>query len=404
MNSEEDFSDEYSNVSSVVEVFHGVDWYRSHLRQSGRLITIVMASYITAIACFDLEGVIYDGSIAKDFAGHIVEIVFRVLFIPVAILVYLLCCRVYEPDLGMSCILVGALLISLFWVPHTGPYFDYIRIFVDLPIRYFGLAYIQAFTLRLFFSWSFAGAEQKRFFRLWILVANVPQLVANIAGKYANTMKFGKGLTLVNVCHGALLLGAGIIFKCGFTMTPSSDSVQMTKKEVESLEKDHMANGLLYISESSVFKPGGFLKQVLKDSRHLMAISVFSLCDISRIQMSFFLFQNLGHPIDGTVLISALLCFVFWIVVTDVIDIKIDRIKSLSKRIVIPEIIVLTVVVIAFILEAAIVILAGPISKIPSLLHSLIVLEVKIFAIFQTSEKLQKSFYNFGTTRVEKFR
>ncbi|XP_075247838.1 uncharacterized protein LOC142340941 isoform X2 [Convolutriloba macropyga] len=147
-------------------------------------------------------------------------------------------------------------------------------------------------------------------------------------------VKIGHGIPLYYLVDGSLLLGFGIIFVCGFDHEASTDSVRVSKAEKEALEQDHWANGLFTSSESSVFRPMTFLRDVLKDGRHIFAVCILSSAEMIEFRGSMMIENayGFGDSMDFVLLGSLLGCLVFWAIFSTVIDMRIEKYADMSKR------------------------------------------------------------------------
>ena len=141
--------------------------------------------------------------------------------------------------------------------------------------RYFGLTYAEAFAGAIVHSWTFYGRELTRFHRIWIFSLHFPETLSTNLGEFLCTAPLADGFPFLLILHGSLLLGGGVFYACAFQSEPSVDSLFTRKPEKEALEKDHMQNGYLNCSESSLFQPMQFLGYVLRNGRHLIAICCF---------------------------------------------------------------------------------------------------------------------------------
>ncbi|XP_075248336.1 uncharacterized protein LOC142341299 [Convolutriloba macropyga] len=130
-----------------------------------------MACFITVVASFDTETMCYEGCPTDNYYETYVTAMFlslRCLYPLIAILVYLMICRIYEHSLGVACIVIGALFVTFAFISQTGEALEFFRMFLELPIRFFGTAYIQAFSLAVIFNWAFFGLELRKFYRIWL--------------------------------------------------------------------------------------------------------------------------------------------------------------------------------------------------------------------------------------------
>ena len=327
-------SDSYSSDSSE-EVVRDSDWYKKNFLKSGRILTQVAACYVTFIASFDVESVMYDSDPAPNYfrEGEIAMfLTLRFCYVFIGILVYIMVCRIYDHSMGIACIIVGFVFAAGFFISLLHEATEFLRMFIELPFRFFGTTYIQALAMAVIFNWSFFGLELRKAYRVWLCCIKGGMLVGMGVSILAPNMRIGHGIPGVYIIHGCILAGAGIIFTCGFDHVASTDSVKVTRWEKEALEKDHCENGIFTSSESSVFKSMPFLSDVLKDGRHIFSITIMLSAEyiesLSAVQI------GLIFNVDSTLVlvVSTVACLVFWAIVSTIIDIRIERMPNISKR------------------------------------------------------------------------
>ena len=145
--------------------------------------------------------------------------------------------------------MVGTLFLSFTFISQTGEASEFLRMFLELPFRYFGTAYIQAMSLALIFNWAFFGLELRKFYRIWLLAVKFMFFFGLWSCDWICQVKIGHGVPLMYIVDGSLLLGLGIILVCGFDHTASMDSVLIHRNR----SLFHQLNAISPIFNSSTF-------------------------------------------------------------------------------------------------------------------------------------------------------
>ena len=334
---EDELSEISSDSGSVIKLVRTEEWYRKHLLKSGRFVILAFTCY-TALIVFDIDSFGYEGCASLYDSDYIVQnvfVAFRISFVFISFLSYYIISRSYDHSVGVALFVMGIFIFSLcLFIREDSKFCVYVRMCLDLPVRFFGLTYIQALLGAVVHNWTFYGKELLRFHRIWMACVQLTPVANIYAGRFLCAQPLADGFPFAFLIHGSLLLGAGIFFVCAFQPEASADSLLTKKQEKETLEKDHMNNGYLSASESSLFKPMTFLKHVYSDGRHLIAIGFQRLADSVGIYALFHIILNKSPNYQGVLFVWLwyILLTLFWIVFCDLLENEFLQNKSLPTK------------------------------------------------------------------------
>ena len=136
---DDESTEQSSDSTSVLKVVRDETWYRNNLTRSGRFAVLLTTVLITLIT-FDVDTLSYEGCARLSREKPAVRYAFlgvRSSLVFISILTYYLLARTYEHSIGKAMIIMGFVItIIAFFVRPETTYIIYLRMLLDLPIRF----------------------------------------------------------------------------------------------------------------------------------------------------------------------------------------------------------------------------------------------------------------------------